>query len=91
MHLKRIGTTLHPDQSRVLLRPFNPGGPERGASIIVRIMALPEERVGLAAGRSFCRVFPARMVKILNLSEHMGLRIAGRLQGIFGYIPDTSA
>ena len=23
-----------------------------------------------------------RMVKILNLSEHMGLRIAGRLQGI---------
>jgi hypothetical protein len=46
MHLKRIGTILHPDQSRILLRPFNPGGPERGARIIVRIMALPEERVG---------------------------------------------
>jgi len=46
MHLKRKGTILHPDQSRVLLRPFNPGGPERGARIIGRIMALPEERVG---------------------------------------------
>jgi predicted GH43/DUF377 family glycosyl hydrolase len=29
----------------VLLRPFNPGGPERVAGIIERIMALPEERV----------------------------------------------
>jgi predicted GH43/DUF377 family glycosyl hydrolase len=44
MHLKRIATILHPDQSRVLLRPFSPGGPERIARIIARIMALPEER-----------------------------------------------
>ncbi len=46
MHLKRTATILHPDQSRVLLRPFSPGGPERIASIIARIMALPEERAG---------------------------------------------
>jgi predicted GH43/DUF377 family glycosyl hydrolase len=46
MHLKRTATILYPDQSRVLLRPFSPGGPERIACIITRIMALPEERAG---------------------------------------------
>jgi len=40
-------TILKPDQSRVLLRPFSPGSPERIARIIARIMALPEDRVGL--------------------------------------------
>src|SRR4051794_34593335 len=44
MNLKRTATILHPDQSRVLLRPFSPGGPERTATIIARIMALPEDR-----------------------------------------------
>src|SRR6516165_3916984 len=46
MHLKRTATILRPDQSRVLLRPFSPGGPKRIARIIARIMALPEERAG---------------------------------------------
>ena len=45
MHLKRTATILKPDQSRVLLRPFSPGGPERVARIIDRIMAIPEDRV----------------------------------------------
>ena len=46
MHLQRTATILYPDQSRVLLRPFSPGGPERIARIIARIMALPEDRAG---------------------------------------------
>src|SRR6516165_2065190 len=46
MHLKRTATILNPDQSRVLLRPFSPVGPERVARIVERIMALPEARVG---------------------------------------------
>jgi len=46
IHVKRTSTVLKPDQSRVLLRPFNPGGPERIAWIIARIMALPEDEVG---------------------------------------------
>src|SRR5690242_15717411 len=45
MHLKRTATILKPDQSRVLLRPFSPGGPERVAGIIARIQALPDDRV----------------------------------------------
>src|SRR5579872_6540189 len=45
IHLKRSHTILRPDQSRVLLRPFSPGSPERIARITDRIMAIPEERV----------------------------------------------
>ena len=47
IHINRAPTILEPDQSRVLLRPFNPGGPERMGRIISRIMSLPEDRVGL--------------------------------------------
>jgi predicted GH43/DUF377 family glycosyl hydrolase len=46
IHLKRTPTILEPDQSRVLLRPFSPGNPQRIAMIIARIMAIPEDRVG---------------------------------------------
>jgi predicted GH43/DUF377 family glycosyl hydrolase len=46
IHLNRTTTILNPDPSRVLLRPFSPGGPERFARIIARITALPEEQVG---------------------------------------------
>ena len=42
IHLKRTGRILNPDQSRVLLRPFNPGGAERADGIVSRIMSLPE-------------------------------------------------
>jgi predicted GH43/DUF377 family glycosyl hydrolase len=44
--VKRTTTILKPDQSRVLLRPFNPGDPQRVGRIIARIMSLPEDRVG---------------------------------------------
>jgi len=46
IHVTRRATILRPDQSRVLLRPFSPGDPERTGRIIARIMSLPEDRVG---------------------------------------------
>src|SRR3989454_4949403 len=46
IHVKRTATVLRPDQSRVLLRPFSPGDPQRAVRIIARIMSLPEDRVG---------------------------------------------
>src|SRR6267378_4081026 len=46
IQVKRTTTILKPDQSRVLLRPFSPGNPERVARIIARIMSLPEDRIG---------------------------------------------
>jgi predicted GH43/DUF377 family glycosyl hydrolase len=46
IHITRTPTILKPDQSRVLLRPFNPGNANRAAAIIGRIMAIPESDVG---------------------------------------------
>ncbi len=46
IHVKRTAKILKPDQSRVLLRPFSPGDPQRVGGIIARIMSLPEARVG---------------------------------------------
>ena len=37
---------LSPNQTRVLLRPFDVGDPERTEGIIHRVMALPEDEVG---------------------------------------------
>jgi len=44
--VKRQAIVLKPDQSRVLLRPFNPGDPARIGRIVARIMSLPEEQIG---------------------------------------------
>ncbi len=46
IHVRRDSTVLRPDQSRVLLRPFQPGDSLRTSRIIDRIMTLPEEQVG---------------------------------------------
>jgi predicted GH43/DUF377 family glycosyl hydrolase len=46
IQVNRAPIVLVPDQSRVLLRPFSPGGPERIGGIIARIMSLPESDVG---------------------------------------------
>jgi predicted GH43/DUF377 family glycosyl hydrolase len=46
VHVQRTTTILRPDQTRVLLRPFNPGDAHRVGRIIARIMSLPERRVG---------------------------------------------
>src|SRR5689334_12589999 len=43
IHVARTQTLLKPDQSRVLLRPFNPGDEERTSGIIARILSLPED------------------------------------------------
>ncbi|HEU0005213.1 MAG TPA: glycosidase, partial [Terriglobia bacterium] len=46
VHVQRTTTILRPDQTRVLLRPFNPGDSQRVGRIIARIMSLPEKRIG---------------------------------------------
>lgn len=45
IRVKRAATLLEPDQSRVLLRPFNPGSAQRVCGIVDRILLLPEDRV----------------------------------------------
>jgi len=46
IHLRRTATILNPDQSRVLLRPFQPGDSRRAGEIIGRVMSLSEVQVG---------------------------------------------
>ena len=45
IHITRTAVTLCPDQSRILLRPFNSGDVQRTEGIVVRILSLPESRV----------------------------------------------
>ena len=51
IHVKRTGTILMPDQSRVLLRPFSPGDSQRIGGIIGRILLLPEGQAGALLDR----------------------------------------
>lgn len=45
INIERTATILHPDQSRVLLRPFIHGDHRRSARIVARVVALPEETI----------------------------------------------
>ena len=45
VHAKRIGPTLTPDRSRVLMRPFHPSTQDIARKIVARAMALSEEEV----------------------------------------------
>src|SRR5690348_15919157 len=63
MHLRRTATILSPDQSRVLLRPFTPDGPERIGRIVERIMAMPEDRAGALLDET-CTAFRRRHQEI---------------------------
>lgn len=77
--LKRTGTILNPDQSRVLLRPFNPGDSQRCAAIISRVLALPEEEAGSLLNR-LCEEFSSR---------HRGIRDRAleRFEQVSEFIP----
>jgi len=45
VHANRIGPTLTPDRSRVLIRPFHPTSADIALRIISRVMALSDEQV----------------------------------------------
>ena len=45
VHAKRIGPTLTPDRSRVLMRPFYPSSDDIARRIVTRVLALSDEEV----------------------------------------------
>lgn len=45
LHVKRIGPTLTPDRSRVLMRPFRPTTDDIARRIVAQVMSLPEDEV----------------------------------------------
>ena len=50
VHAKRIGPTLVPDRSRVLMRPFRPTTEDIARRIVAQVMALPEAEVTRVLG-----------------------------------------
>jgi predicted GH43/DUF377 family glycosyl hydrolase len=63
IHVTRTAIALRPDQSRVLLRPFNPANGGRTERIVAWILSLPESRV-LALLNEVLTSFSARHHKI---------------------------
>jgi predicted GH43/DUF377 family glycosyl hydrolase len=53
LHAKRIGPTITPDRSRVLMRPFRPSTDDISRRIVARVMALPEEDVARLLDQMF--------------------------------------
>ena len=51
VHAKRIGPTLTPDRSRVLMRPFRPTSDDISRRIVARVMTLPEEEAARLASQ----------------------------------------
>ena len=47
IHIARTTIAIRPDQSRVLIRPFNPGDKQRTHGIVMRILSLPEDQVAV--------------------------------------------
>jgi len=66
VNVKRTATILKPDKSRVLLRSFSPGDPQRVRRIVARIMSLPEDRVA-ALLDDVCAEFSKRHQQIRKL------------------------
>jgi predicted GH43/DUF377 family glycosyl hydrolase len=50
LHLKRIGPTLRPDHSRVLMRPFRPTTEAIAHRIVAQVMTLSEDEVSRVLG-----------------------------------------
>ncbi len=51
LHAKRIGPTITPDRSRVLMRPFRPTTDDIAARIIKRVMTLSDEQAARLEGQ----------------------------------------
>ena len=71
LNLKRTATVLKPNQSRVLLRPFNPGDHRRVRGIVGRIMSLPEDQVRALEKREFMKLVhtPETIARIATMLE----------------------
>jgi predicted GH43/DUF377 family glycosyl hydrolase len=78
IHVTRTSIALRPDESRVLLRPFTPGGLQRIEAIAKRVLQLPESHV-LTLIEDVLRVFSARHQKIAETFLERFEQISGLL------------
>ncbi len=76
--VKRTATVLKPDQTRVLLRPFRHGSPERIAAIMTRVLAVPEKEVARLLDE-ICAEFSQRHENIRNIFKERFDEVRGCL------------
>ncbi len=77
--LTRSKTVLRPDPSRVLLRQFDPGDPQRMRGIMRRVLAIPESEVGLLLEKVWAD-FSQRHL-------HLRQRFSDRFEQLRGLLP----
>jgi predicted GH43/DUF377 family glycosyl hydrolase len=80
-HAKRIGPTLTPDRSRVLLRPFRPSSEDIARRIVARVMALPEEEVD--------RLLSLVLGEFENRHEDIDRLLRSRFAKVRQYVSDS--
>ena len=76
--VKRIGPTLVPDPSRVLMRPFRPSTDDIARRIVARVMALPEEEA--------VRVLAQVLGEFTNRHEHVDSFFRNRFEQVKIYL-----
>jgi predicted GH43/DUF377 family glycosyl hydrolase len=82
LHAKRIGPTLIPDRSRVLMRPFRPTTDDISRRIVARVMALPEDDV--------VRLLSQVLGEFANRHEHVEEIFGARFQQVKIYLEPGS-
>ncbi len=78
LHVKRIGPTLVPDHSRVLMRPFRPSTDDIARRIVTRVMALPEDETARLLGRV--------LGEFVNRHEHVNAFFRKRFEQVKIYL-----
>ncbi len=80
VHAKRIGPTLIPDRSRVLMRPFHPTTEDIARRIVARVMGLSDEEVA--------RLLDQVIGEFENRHEQVGQLFRNRFTQVCQYVED---
>jgi predicted GH43/DUF377 family glycosyl hydrolase len=82
VHARRVGPTLTPDRSRVLLRPFHPTSKDIARRIIGRVLALSDEEVA--------RLLDLVLGEFSDRHEHVEQQLRNRFSELLPYLDDAS-
>jgi predicted GH43/DUF377 family glycosyl hydrolase len=90
VHAKRIGPTLTPDRSRVLMRPFYPSTDDIAGRIIARVMTLSDEEVARLLGQVLGE-FEDRHENATQILHHRFLQVRRYLGDTREFSPERQA
>ena len=81
VHAQRIGPTLTPDRSRVLMRPFYPSSDDIARRIIARVLSLPDDDV--------TRMLSQVLGEFTDRHEHMEQFLRNRFTQVRQHLNET--